>query len=134
VRLGVPQAGVEISLNNTVQGTTDSIRHVAFASGRCVHVRQEVAVDDRSLPLDYTLSTRKLLIAPAFKGGSIADFAARAVRAYAGKASRMSETARGIPVANSQVVHGQAAGMKIEIETTQDGRLLPRRRPSRPDT
>jgi outer membrane usher protein len=118
VRLGAPQADVEVTLNNTLQGRTDAAGSLLLPQVGA-YMRQEVAINDRNLPLDFTVSTGKVLIAPGFKGGSIADFGVSTVRAYAGKATYARGGTR-VPVATHKW-RMRGGEQEIQIETTTDG-------------
>jgi outer membrane usher protein len=117
-RLGVPHAGVEVLLNNLPQGRTGPdgtllIPQVA-AFGR-----QEVALNEKDLPIDYSLRTPRVVIAPDYRSGVVVDFAGRNLRAYAGQAWQVAGGARTPITSRAWTVQGPQG--TIALETTREG-------------
>jgi outer membrane usher protein FimD/PapC len=83
--LGVPQAGVEILLNNQVQGRTDAQGRL-FIPQVGSFGRQDVGVNDRQVDMRYTLSQKVRSITPPSRSGTVVQFGARRERAVAGMA------------------------------------------------
>lgn len=83
--LGVPQPGVEILLNNQVQGRTDAQGRLFIPQVSSLG-RQDVSVNDKQLDLKYTIGLKQRSITPAYRSGSMVDFGARQLRAVAGTA------------------------------------------------
>ncbi|HYF19408.1 MAG TPA: fimbria/pilus outer membrane usher protein, partial [Ramlibacter sp.] len=115
-RLGVPREGVEVLLNNLPQGRTGPdgtllIPQVA-AFGR-----QEIALNEKDLPIDYSLRTPRIVIAPDYRSGVVVDFAGRALRAFTGVAWQASEGNRE-PIASPAWTLQGSQG-RIALETTR---------------
>lgn len=117
-RLGVPQAGIPVLLNNQVQGTTDEEGKV-FLPGLTAFGRQEVGVDDRQLPMLYHLAERRRVVAPAYRSGSVVDFGGRRIRAVAGMAWRV-EGGRRLPVKSASWTLADPQRM-LRVETGSAG-------------
>ena len=118
-RLGVPQPGVEVSINSQVQGRTDEngmllIPHVT------AFTRQQVAVNDRDLGMQYDLRERQRAVVPAYRSGTYVDFGARAIRAIAGFLWRAGPSGTRTPAANVAVVLSGDAGT-VSLETGSAG-------------
>ena len=84
-RLGVPQPGVDVMLNNQVQGKTDE-RGMLFIPDVGAFGRQDVSINDKQVGLQYELAERRKTVSPAFRSGTVVDFGARRVSAVAGYA------------------------------------------------
>ncbi|MBK0391653.1 fimbria/pilus outer membrane usher protein [Ramlibacter algicola] len=116
-KLGVPQAGVQVSLNNQVQGTTD-------ANGRVIlprvaaYDRQEVSVNDKQLALTYQLDRRALPIAPPLRSGVVVDFNARRLHAIAGRAWLSKASGREAIASRSWTMNGPAGEVTVETDST----------------
>lgn len=113
-RLGVPQAGVEVSVNNQVQGRTD-------ASGQLVipqvgaFGRQDVTLNDKQLGMQYSVRDTRRTIAPPYRSGTVVDFGGRKVNAVAGM-SWLVRGGRRAPVA-AQAWKMSAPGTTLTVET-----------------
>lgn len=117
-RLGVPQAGVEISMNNQVQGATDKEGQL-FIPQVGAFGRQEVSLNDKQVGMQYDIRERRRTIAPDYRSGTIVDFGARKVRAVAGMAWQIQNRQR-LPIA-SRTWTLAGAGGKLTIETGSSG-------------
>lgn len=84
-RLGVPQPGVEVLLNNQPQGRTDAEGKL-FVPGVGAFSRQDVTIDESQLPMNFNLLQRRRTILPSWRSGTVVDFAAHRVQAVAGTA------------------------------------------------
>lgn len=117
-RLGVPQSGVEVFLNSQPQGRTD-------AGGRLLipqvssFGRQELSVDERSLPIQYTLREPRRTIALPWRSGTVVDFGIERMRAVAGVA-RQVDGGQAAPVASRAWTMSGPAG-RLVIETSPSG-------------
>lgn len=84
-RLGVPQPGVEVLLNNQPQGRTDEQGQLLIP-GVGAFSRQDVAVDESGLPMNFNLPQRRRTILPSWRSGTVVDFDVHRVQAVAGTA------------------------------------------------
>lgn len=116
-RLGAAQAGVEISLNNQVQGKTDA-KGELFIPQVGAFGRQDLSLNDRQLGMEYTLPERRRTIVPAYRSGTVVDFGARRIRAVAGLA-RLLRDGRREPVAGEAWT--MAGPATLRIETSRQG-------------
>jgi len=89
VRLGVPQPGVQVFLNNQSQGRTDAQGRL-FIPELSSLGRQEISIDDRELEIQYLLPQKRRTIVPLYRSGTIVDFGIHKLRAVAGYAWRAS--------------------------------------------
>jgi outer membrane usher protein len=84
-RLGVPQPGVEILVNNQVQGRTNEAGN-AFIPQIGAFGRQDVSVNEKQLGMEFNLLERRRTIVPAYRSGTVVDFGGKKIRALAGMA------------------------------------------------
>ena len=119
VQLGAPVPGVRVYSNNQEIGRTD-------AGGRLVvpHVgsyyETQIAIDEKDVPLEYSIGELRRLIAPAFRSGSQVAFDVRRLSAVEGL---IRVPARGALVpADSVTGQLQAGAQAIEFTTARDGR------------
>jgi outer membrane usher protein len=117
-RLGVPEAGVDVLLNNQVLGKTGP-EGTLFIPQVGAFGRQDVSIDDKQLSLAYTLDRKRLTIAPAYRSGTLVDFGARRVRAVVGTASFV-QNGRAAPVAARAWTMRSGAG-SLRVETSNSG-------------
>ena len=118
VRLGVPQKGVEILLNNQPQGKTDDEGRLFIPQVNSFG-RQDVGINDKDLPMEYTLPERKRTIAPAFRSGTVVDFGLRKINAVTGTAWQVQADRR-TPIGSRAWTIGGPAG-QLKIETGSNG-------------
>ncbi|WBY03763.1 fimbria/pilus outer membrane usher protein [Ramlibacter tataouinensis] len=116
-RLGAPQPGIQVMLNNQVQGTTDDKGRV-FIPNVGAFDRQEVSVNDRQIPMTYQLGHRVQPIAPPYRSGLLVDFKLRRMHALVGIARRAQPQA---PVASASWSMTAPSGKDVLIETTSTG-------------
>lgn len=118
-RLGVPEPGIEILLNNQVQGRTDA-RGELFIPNVSAFDRQDVSVNDKQIPMTYQLGRRGVVVAPAYRSGAVVDFDMRRQRAAVGQAWRLREGRR-TPVAEQKwTMSGPSGTLTIETSSTGD--------------
>jgi len=117
-RLGVPQAGVEVSVNNQVQGRTDR-EGVLLIPQVGAFGRQDVSVNDKQIGMQYNLRERRMTVAPAHRSGTTVDFGGRKVSAVAGMAWEVRQRER-VPIAARTWTMRGAAGTLV-IETSSSG-------------
>jgi outer membrane usher protein FimD/PapC len=118
-RLGVPQKGIEVSVNNQVQGHTDANGQLLIPQVSA-YIRQRVSVNEHELGMQYDIAEKARTIAVPNKGGTIVDFGARRIRAAAGMAWIVRGGAR-TPVASQSWPLSNAAGRQLRIETSRAG-------------
>ena len=110
VQLAAPLEGVRVYSNNQEVGRTDR-------EGRLVVPRvgsfyeTQVSIDERDVPLEYSLGEVRRLVAPPYRSGSLLAFDVRRLRAFEGR----------LPAANA-VVTLERDGSTIEFGTGRDGR------------
>lgn len=117
-RLGVPQPGVDIFLNNQVQGKTDAQGNLLIPQVGA-YGRQDVSLDDKQLPMQYNLATKRVTIAPPYRSGTIVDFGGRKLRAVTGSAWLVRGPVRK-PI-TSRAWAMTAEGTSLAIETAPAG-------------
>jgi len=69
---------VPVLQNGNFAGRTDRDGNVVITQ-LYPYSANRITIDDRNVPIDITLATRELLVAPYFRSGVIADFGARKV-------------------------------------------------------
>ncbi|GAB3776944.1 fimbria/pilus outer membrane usher protein [Ramlibacter monticola] len=112
-RLGVPQGGVEVLLNNQVQGRTDD-RGMLFIPDLGAFGRQDVSINDKQVGMQYELAQRRKTVTPAFRSGTVVDFGGRKLSAVAGIASLVSAGRRTPIVGRAFTLAGPDATLKVE--------------------
>ena len=117
-RLGVPQPGVDIFLNNQVQGQTD-VRGNLLIPQVGAYGRQDVSLDDKQLPMQYNLGSNRVTIAPPYKSGTIVDFGGRKQRAVTGSAWLVRGGERKPIASRSLMLAGE--GRRLAIDTAPAG-------------
>jgi outer membrane usher protein len=118
VRLGVPQKGVEILLNNQAQGRTDAEGRL-FIPQVGSFSRQDVGINDKELPMEYTLPEKKKTIVPTYRGGTVVNFGLRKVNAVAGTAWQVQGGQRAPIGARSWGLSGPSG--RVAIDTGSNG-------------
>jgi outer membrane usher protein len=118
-RLGVPQPGVQIFLNNQPQGRTDDQGRLLIPQVSSFG-RQEVSLNDQDLGIQYTLHERQRPIAPAFRSGTVVDFGITRMRALAGTAWQVDGGRRTAVAARTWTMSGPAGTLKIETARAGD--------------
>jgi outer membrane usher protein len=112
-RLGVPQAGVEIFLNNQTQGRTDDEGRVLIPQISS-YGRQSVTLNEADLGIQYSLPRQSITLAPAFRSGNVVDFGIGRVRAIAGRAWLLQGGQRTPVASRAWAMAGPAGRMAIE--------------------
>lgn len=118
-RLGVAQPGVDILLNNQVQGQTDAQGNLLIPQVGA-YGRQDVSLDDKQLPMQYNLAARRVTIAPPYKSGTIVDFGGRKLRAVTGSAWLVTGKVRKPIVSRTWTLAGESARLAIETAPAGD--------------
>jgi outer membrane usher protein len=113
-RLGVPQKGVDVLVNNQVQGATDA-NGVLFIPQVTSFGRQDVAVDTKQLGMQFSLPQQRHTISTAYRSGTIVDFGGKQVHAVAGMVWKLADGRRA-PVA-SRALTLKGPGGTLAIET-----------------
>lgn len=117
-RLGVPQSGVDVLLNNQLQGRTDA-RGELFIPQTTAFVAQDVSVNDKQLGIQYALADRRRTISPGYRSGTVVHFGGRKLSAIAGTAA-LRKDGRKIPIA-SRSWRMAAGATTVTIETAGAG-------------
>lgn len=118
-RLGVAQPGVDIFLNNQSQGKTDHQGNLLIPQIGA-YGRQDVSLDDKQLPMQYTLASKRVTIAPPYKSGTVVDFGGNKVNAVTGFAWHMQQEKR-IPIASRSWPLIGSNGVRLKVETAASG-------------
>lgn len=117
-RLALPVEGIDVLVNNQVQGKTDRNGELLIPNLASFD-RQEVAIDSRQVPMAYQVERPALLVAPPFRSGTVVQFGLSRVRAVAGKAWRLQEQVR-TPLAH--LAWTMVSGTRqLKVETTATG-------------
>lgn len=117
-RLGVAQPGVDIFLNNQVQGKTDAQGNLLIPQVGA-YGRQDISLDDKQLPMQYNLGTKRVTIAPPYKSGTVVDFGGSKLRAVTGFAWLVRGSVRK-PVASRAWTLASDSGL-LAVETAPAG-------------
>lgn len=117
-RLGVAQPGVDIFLNNQVQGQTDAQGNLLIPQVGA-YGRQDVSLDDKQVSMQYNLGSKRVTIAPPYKSGTIVDFGGRKLRAVTGSAWLVRSGERK-PIASRSLTLASERG-RLTIETAPAG-------------
>lgn len=118
-RLGVPQSGVDIFLNNQVQGQTDARGNLLIPQVGA-YGRQDVSLDDKQLSMQYNLGSKRVTIAPPYKSGTIVEFGGRKLRAITGSAWLLRSAVRKPIVSRSWALAGESGSLAIETASAGD--------------
>ena len=118
-RLGVPQPGVEVSINSQVQGRTDEAGMLLIPQV-ISYAQQQVSVNDRQVGLQYDLRERQRPVVAAFRSGNVIDFGGRAIRAVAGYLWRVDRDGRTALSNLSVVLHGPDCPLVLETGSSGD--------------
>jgi outer membrane usher protein len=84
-RLGVPQEGIAVRLNNQLQGTTDASGLLLIPNVGSYGL-QTLTVDEKALGMEYLLPEKNRSFSVPYRGGATIDFAARRQQALVGPA------------------------------------------------
>lgn len=84
-RLGVPQPGISIFLDNQLQGATDADGQLLIPNIGS-YGRQTLSLDEKALGLEYTLPEKRRTFSIPYRSGATIDFGGRLQRALAGSA------------------------------------------------
>lgn len=117
-RLGVPLAGMNVYLNSQLQGQTDNSGNLLIPQVGA-YGRQDVSLDDKQVPMEYELATKRVTIAPAYKSGTFVDFRARKLRALTGSAWLLRASARKPVASRSWTMAGE--GGRLDVQTESSG-------------
>lgn len=119
VRIGVPQPGVEVLLNNQVQGKTDG-RGMLFVPNLGAFGRQDVSVNDTQVGMQYELLERRRTVTPAYRSGTVVDFGGRKLSAIAGVAWKLADGNRTPIIARAWTLTGPGGTLNVETGNTGD--------------
>jgi outer membrane usher protein len=118
-RLGVPQAGVEVLLNNQSQGRTDAQGRLFIPELNSIG-RQEISINERDLDIQYTLPRRTLTIVPAYRSGHVVDFGIHQEHAIAGTAWILEGAERKPVVSRAWTMQGRGGALRMETSSEGD--------------
>ena len=115
VQLAAPLEGVRVYGNNQEVGRTDRHGRLVVPNVGSYHETQ-IAIEESDVPLDHAIGAMRLVVAPAYRSGSLLRFDVRRQRAVDGVLLvRSSEGLR--PAENARVRIGER-----EFTTGRDGR------------
>ena len=118
-RLGIAYPGVDIFLNNQRQGQTDASGNLLIPQVGA-HGRQDLSLDDKQLPMQYNLGTKRVTIAPPYKSGTTVDFGGRKLHALTGSAWLVLGDGRKPIVSRSWTLAGDSGELAIETAPAGD--------------
>lgn len=112
-RLGVPQAGVRVLLNNQPQGRTDAQGRLLIPQVSSLAL-QELRVDEQDLGIQYTLKDRQRMVTPPYRSGLVVDFGIQQMHAAAGTAWLVQAGKRARIASRAWTLRGPAGTLQIE--------------------
>ncbi|MDE2606270.1 MAG: fimbrial biogenesis outer membrane usher protein [Burkholderiales bacterium] len=118
-RLGVPQPGVQVLLNNQVEGVTDD-RGLLFIPDVGAFGNQDISINDRQVGMQYELAARRQTISPAYRSGNVVDFGGKKLSAVAGMAWELADGRRTPIASRAWTLSGPAGTLKVETSNTGD--------------
>jgi outer membrane usher protein len=118
-RLGVAQPGVDIFLNNQVQGKTDAQGNLLIPQVGA-YGRQDVSLDDKQLPMQYSLGSKRVTIAPPYKSGTVVDFGGHKLRAVTGSVWLVRGGERKPIASRSLTLAGESGRLAIDTAPAGD--------------
>jgi outer membrane usher protein len=89
-------AGVRGYLSNQEVGKTDSNGDLLIPN-LTSYYGNRVEIDDQDVPLDYSIASTELIVAPAYRSGAVVDFPVRRIQAYLGTLVVESEAGFVVP-------------------------------------
>jgi outer membrane usher protein len=110
VQLASPVEGVRVYSNNQEIGRTDRDGRVIVPRVGSFYETQ-ISIEERDVPLDYSLGELRRVIAPPYRSGSLVTFDVRRLRAVEGR----------IRGAENATVMLERAGVRQLFETGRDG-------------
>jgi len=117
-KLGVAQPGVDILLNNQVQGQTDA-QGMLFIPEVNSYGRQDLALNDKQLGIQYSVQEKRRAITLPYRSGMVVDFGGRKVRAVTGMVWLLREGKR-TPLASATLTLAGPGGT-LALETGPAG-------------
>jgi outer membrane usher protein FimD/PapC len=118
-RLGVAQPGVEVLVNNQVQGVTDA-QGVLFIPQVTSFGRQDVSVNEKQLGMQFSLPERRRTISTDYRSGTVVDFGGKQVRAVAGMAWKLAGGKRVPVVSRAWTLEGAGGTLRLETGLAGD--------------
>ncbi len=110
--------GVRVYANNQSVGRTGS-DGTLFVPRLASYFENPVGVEDKDLPIDYTVPETRFIVSPSLRSGMLLDFKARQVKAVAGRlVRREADVVHPFGDANGSV---NVEGNALPILTAQDG-------------
>ncbi|HEY8050297.1 MAG TPA: fimbria/pilus outer membrane usher protein, partial [Ramlibacter sp.] len=117
-RLGAAQAGVDVLVNNHVEGHTDA-NGTLFLPEVNSYDRQSISVNDKQLGMDYNLRENHHTLTLPYRSGAVVDFGARRVHSVIGLVHMVDGGVSRTPPASTLTLEGP--GRPREIETSSAG-------------
>jgi len=119
VQLAAPLEGVRVYSNNQEIGRTDSEGRLLVPRVGSFYETQ-IAIEEKDVPLEYTLGELRRVVAPPYRSGSLLSFDVRRLRAVEGVINARSGGAIA-PAANAHFTL-ERDGRTEELDTGRDGR------------
>jgi outer membrane usher protein len=104
-RISPAVAGVRVYHNGEQVGRTDAAGE-AFVPGVSAFLNNQIAIDDKDVPMEYTLQAVSQTIAPAFRSGTLVEFG---VRRSLGVVGRLQRGEAGIEYRTGRLQVGSAS-------------------------
>lgn len=119
---GLP--GVRVTQNNQDVGRTDSEGKV-WLPNLGSYVDNQISVNDKDVPIDFTLPEITKFVSPGLRSGSVIRFAATRIQAYTGRLRVRSDEAAGAAGASEPAEFVEVAARKgeqrLSFPTGRDG-------------
>ncbi len=110
--------GVRVSQNNQVIGTTDAKGRI-FLPDLGSYYENQVSINDKDIPIDYTLDEVVKYVSPPLRSGSVVAFGVRKLRAVTGRL-RIRWEGEDVPAEYCEVVL-RGEGKEIVFPTGKGG-------------
>ena len=122
--------GVRVSVNNEEIGRTGANGRL-FVPSLASFIDNQISIDVKGMPLDYTFPESTLVVSPAYRAGAVVNFNARRLQAFVGTPAGSARTARSGPPSSSRsaldvegrpVTFVTGRGGEFYVEDLQEGR------------
>lgn len=118
-RLGVPQPGISVFLDNQLQGSTDA-DGLLLVPNIGSYGRQTISVDEKELGLGFTLPEKHQTFSIPYRGGATIDFGGRVQRAFAGPVWLSRGADRKRLAARSMKLSGPGGDIELDVSRAGD--------------
>jgi outer membrane usher protein FimD/PapC len=118
-RLGAAQAGVDVLVNNHVEGKTDSEGKLVLPEVNS-YDRQSISVNDKQVGMEYNLREKQHTITLPYRSGAVVDFGARKVHSVFGLVHVVDGGVSRTPPASALTLQGPGGSRDIETSSAGD--------------